>query len=74
METELDGVERPAPVILETLPNLPHASSFRVGASATNNTVVRTWGERRTFEFEPKAHWISVPALGILPNGRRQRF
>jgi len=65
METELDGVERRRLSILETLPNLPHAS-VTIGASAADNTVVRTWGERRTFDFEPKAHWDLGPALGIL--------
>jgi seryl-tRNA synthetase len=65
MEVELDGVERRRLAILETLPNLPHAS-VPVGASADDNTVVRTWGERRTFDFEPKAHWDLGPELGIL--------
>ena len=65
MEVELDGVERRRLSILETLPNLPHAS-VTVGASAADNTVVRTWGERRTFEFEPKAHFDLGPDLGII--------
>jgi seryl-tRNA synthetase len=65
METELDGVERRRLSILETLPNLPHAS-VTVGAAAADNTVVRTWGERRSFDFQPKAHWDLGPDLGIL--------
>jgi seryl-tRNA synthetase len=65
MEIELDGVERRRLSILETLPNLPHAS-VTVGASAADNLVVRTWGERRTFAFQPKAHWDLGPDLGIL--------
>jgi seryl-tRNA synthetase len=28
--------------------------------------VVRSWGEIRTFDFEPKAHWDLGTALGIL--------
>ncbi len=65
MEVELDGVERRRLSILETLPNLPHAS-VTVGASAADNTVVRTWGERRAFDFEPKAHFDLGPDLGII--------
>jgi seryl-tRNA synthetase len=65
MEVELEGVERRRLSILETLPNLPH-SSVTVGASAADNTVVRTWGERRSFDFEPKAHFDLGPALGII--------
>ena len=28
--------------------------------------MVRTWGERRTFDFEPKAHLDLGPDLGII--------
>ena len=38
----------------------------RSGTSAADNVVVRTWGEPRAFDFEPKAHWDLGPALGIL--------
>ena len=65
MEVELDGVERRRLSILETLPNLPHAS-VTVGTSAADNTVVRTWGERRAFDFQARAHWDLGPDLGIL--------
>ncbi len=65
MEVELDSVERRRLSILETLPNLPHASVI-VGASAADNFVVRTWGEPRAFAFQPKAHWDLGPDLGIL--------
>ena len=34
--------------------------------SAADNAVVRTWGEPRAFDFEPKAHWDLGTALGIL--------
>ena len=54
-----------ARVLLETLPNLPHAS-VPVGKSAADNVVVRTWGEPRAFDFEPKAHWDLGPELGII--------
>ena len=65
LEIELDSAERQRTVLLETLPNLPHAS-VPVGKSAADNVVVRTWGEPRTFDFEPKAHWDLGPELGII--------
>jgi seryl-tRNA synthetase len=37
-----------------------------VGKSEADNVVVRTWGERPTFDFEPLAHWDLGMALGIL--------
>jgi seryl-tRNA synthetase len=65
LEVELESAERQRTMLLETLPNLPH-SSVPVGASAADNVVVRTWGEPRAFDFEPKAHWDLGPELGII--------
>ena len=42
------------------LPNLPHPSVPK------ENRVVRTWGERRRFEFTPKPHWELGRSLGII--------
>ena len=65
LEFELDTAERQRTVLLETLPNLPH-SSVPVGKIAADNVVVRTWGEPRAIDFEPKAHWDLGPELGII--------
>ena len=65
LEAELEGVERERNTILETLPNLPQAS-VPVGKSAADNVVVRTWGEPRELDFEPKAHWDLGPELGVI--------
>ena len=65
LEVELDAADRQRALLLETLPNLPH-SSVPVGKSAADNVVVRTWGEPRAFDFEPKAHWDLGPELGII--------
>ena len=34
------------------------------GTAAADNVVVRTWGEPRAFDFDPKAHWDLGPRLG----------
>src|SRR5918993_1195907 len=65
LEVELDSAERQRTILLETLPNLPHAS-VPLGTSAADNAVVRTWGEPRSFDFEPKAHWDLGPQLGVI--------
>jgi seryl-tRNA synthetase len=36
------------------------------GKSAEDNLVVKTWGEQRIFNFEPKPHWELGEALDIL--------
>ncbi len=65
MEVELEAAERQRTLILETLPNLPHAS-VPVGKNAADNVVVRTWGDPVTLAFEAKAHWDLGPQLGII--------
>ena len=65
LEIELESAERQRAILLDALPNLPHAS-VPVGKSAADNVVVRTWGEPRTFDFETKAHWDLGPELGII--------
>jgi seryl-tRNA synthetase len=51
--------------LLAGVPNIPH-ESVPVGKSADDNLVVRTFGEPRPYDFEPKAHWDIGPDLGIL--------
>ena len=62
---QLDSIEHQREQALLVLPNLPH-ESVPVGKDASDNPVVRTVGEPRTFDFEPQAHWDLGPALGII--------
>jgi seryl-tRNA synthetase len=65
LDIELDAVELQRARVQATIPNLPH-ESVPVGSSAADNVVVRTWGEPRVFDFEPKPHWDIGLALGVL--------
>ena len=65
LEIELNAIEQQRTRLLATIPNIPH-ESVPVGSGAADNVVMRTWGEPRAFDFEPKAHWDLGPALGIL--------
>jgi seryl-tRNA synthetase len=51
--------------LLKGVPNIPH-ESVPVGKTSEDNVVVRTVGEPRAFDFQPKAHWDIGPDLGIL--------
>ena len=42
--------------IVMTIPNLPH-ESVAYGTSSEDNPVIRTWGEKRRFDFQPRPHW-----------------
>ena len=70
---ELDQVEHQRTTLMMALPNIPHASVPR-GKNASENVVVRTWREPRTFDFEPQAHWDLGPSLGILDFERATRM
>ena len=54
--------------LTETAAGLPNIPDGRVplGKDDSENVVLRTIGEPRPFDFEPKPHWDLGPALGIL--------
>jgi len=65
LESELSCVEAQIEEILLGIPNVPHAS-VPDGQTEDKNVVVRTWGDKPSFAFEPKPHWELGEKLGIL--------
>ena len=51
--------------LLLALPNIPH-ESVPAGKDSRDNTVVRAWGERPRFDYEPRPHWEIGAGLGVL--------
>ena len=47
------------------IPNIPN-EAVPYGKDDTENVELRRWGEPRTFDFEPKAHWDIGQNLNIL--------
>ena len=47
------------------VPNLP-ADSVPDGADESENVLVRSAGQPKTFEFQPKPHWELGPELGVI--------
>jgi seryl-tRNA synthetase len=50
---------------LASIPNLTR-DEVPTGTSEADNVVVKTWGEKPSFDFEPKPHWEIGESLGIL--------
>ncbi len=50
---------------LSELPNLP-ADDVPDGPDDASNEEVRTWGDKPTFDFEPKEHFDIGEALGLM--------
>jgi len=57
--------------LLLNLPNLPHPEVPEGGEE--QNIVVRGWGKKTTFSFQPRPHWELGESLGILdlPRGAK---
>ncbi|HOC45233.1 MAG: serine--tRNA ligase [Syntrophorhabdaceae bacterium] len=62
---ELRAAEDEWEALALIIPNIPDGS-VPVGASDEDNKVVKTWGEKPAFDFEPKAHWDLGEDLDIL--------
>jgi len=65
VEDDLKRIEKEWEDILLVIPNLPH-ESVPVGANDEDNKVVKTWGEKPSFDFKPMAHWDIGEKLDIL--------
>lgn len=52
-----------------TVPNIQHESII-IGRGSEDNPVVRSWGEKPSFTFEPKEHWELGENLNILDFAR----
>ena len=64
-KTKLNAVQSQLDDILSGVPNLPH-ESVPEGADEEDNVSVLTWGEPRSFDFEPKDHVDVGAGLGGL--------
>ncbi|OQY29274.1 MAG: serine--tRNA ligase [Candidatus Cloacimonetes bacterium 4572_55] len=51
--------------ILRWTPNIPH-ESVPVGKDESDNVVIREWGDKPNFDFQPKPHWEIGERLGIM--------
>ncbi|MCL6471499.1 MAG: serine--tRNA ligase [Firmicutes bacterium] len=65
LDAKLSEIERDLNLLMLDIPNIPH-SSVPVGPDESANVVVREWGEKPKFDFEPRPHWDLGIDLGIL--------
>ncbi|NJP39299.1 serine--tRNA ligase [Alkalicoccus luteus] len=64
LDEELREVEAELDYLMLTIPNVPH-EDVPVGEDEADNVELRVWGDKRTFDFEEKAHWDLVRDLDI---------
>ncbi len=65
LEQELRAVEGQLHDVLARIPNIPH-ESVPEGVDERDNVIVKTWGEPKTFDFDPMPHWDLGPMLDII--------
>ncbi len=72
LKEKLDELDKSAAALDEelrlSLARIPNLTRDEVpaGKSEADNVTVKTWGEKRQFDFEPRPHWELGEALGIL--------
>jgi len=65
LEARIKQIEGELRTLLMTIPNMSHPSA-PVGTTAEDNTVIRTWGEPRKFDFPAKDHVALGEALDLV--------
>ncbi|MDP8217239.1 MAG: serine--tRNA ligase [Candidatus Theseobacter exili] len=65
LDTEASMVSGSLQEKLLTIPNLPH-ESVPEGRDSSDNVLVREWGKKREFSFQPVPHWETGEALHLL--------
>ena len=66
LEVDTKAIEEALEALMLEIPNTPHVS-VPDGAGEADNEVVRTWGDKPAFDFEPRDHHdLGVDALGLL--------
>ena len=65
LEEQLREIEVSLDSLLQEIPNVVDDATPD-GDDEESNVVVREWGSRRAFDFEPKPHWDIGEQLGII--------
>lgn len=69
LEHQLNAIEQEFLALLKTVPNMP-TEDVPVGASENENVVIKQWGEKPAFDFQPKTHWELAEAKGWIDKER----
>jgi seryl-tRNA synthetase len=69
---EADRLRAERDELLLRVPNVFH-ESVPIGETEADNVVIREWGSKPTFDFEPRPHYDLGEALGIMDFERAAR-
>ena len=69
LDESLKQIEESLQQVIMIIPNMPH-ESVPCGTSSEDNPVIRQWGEKPRFDFDPSPHWEIGESLNILDFAR----
>ena len=65
LEEEVRNLDKQLEELLLQVPNNPQPT-VPTGTGEEDNVVVRSWGEPKSFDFQPAPHWKLGESLGII--------
>ncbi|MFC1907975.1 serine--tRNA ligase [Chloroflexota bacterium] len=65
LEEEVRHLDEQLEELLLQVPNIPQPM-IPTGKDESDNVVIRSWGEPRSFDFQPVPHWKLGESLGII--------
>jgi seryl-tRNA synthetase len=71
LEADAKALDDQQDELLLSIPNIPHDAV--PDGDATANRVVRSWGEKPSFDFTPRPHWELGEMLGLFDLARGTR-
>jgi seryl-tRNA synthetase len=73
LEHKLEAIEKEYLVLLKAVPNMP-ADDVPVGDKEEDNVVAKTVGDKPSFDFEPKEHYIIAEAKDWIDKERAAKI
>lgn len=65
LDHDLHDIDERLDKVMLSIPNIPH-ESVPTGEDEDDNVEVRSWGEKKSFDFEPIPHWDVATNLNIV--------
>ncbi|HEY5268079.1 MAG TPA: serine--tRNA ligase [Candidatus Saccharimonadales bacterium] len=73
LEVEFEPVDQSFKKILKSIPNIS-TDDVPVGSSEADNKIIKEYGDKKIFDFEPKTHWEIAEALGVMDRQRAAKI
>jgi len=73
IEEKLKELDTQITNLMLRIPNIP-AADVPIGKDEKDNVVVKSWGQRKTFDFTPLPHWELGSILNILDTERASKI